>query len=166
MVDEKSVAKKDAEKTVEQPAGKVEVVEADELYVVKQKPVLSENLKKTLELRKEIDDRRPRFIREEWFRYKRIPMNWRRPDGITSKMRRHFNKRPPVVSIGFAGPKETRGLHPSGFEEVMVFNVADLAKINPKIQAARIGGSVGMKKRLAMHEKADELGIRILNRRA
>jgi large subunit ribosomal protein L32e len=54
-------------------------------------------------------------------------------------------------------------LHPSGFEEIIVHNVKDLEQLNPKTQAARIGGSVGTKKRIEIGKKAEELDLRILN---
>ena len=90
---------------------------------------------------------------------------WRKPTGIHSKARRHYKYRPPVVSIGYRGPNAARGLHPSGFEEVLVHRPEDLAPIDPKTQAARVGRTVGGRKASAIEKKADELGIRILNRR-
>ncbi|MHA1171367.1 MAG: 50S ribosomal protein L32e [Candidatus Heimdallarchaeota archaeon] len=107
--------------------------------------------------------RTPEFLREEWFRYKRIPKNWRRPDGITSKMRINLKYRPSKVRIGFRGPKETRGLHSSGFEEIIIHNMNELEAVNPKTQAARIGSTVGTKKRIEIAKKAEKLDIRILN---
>ncbi|QLH75731.1 MAG: 50S ribosomal protein L32e [Methanomassiliicoccales archaeon] len=140
-----------------------EVVEEGE-YVAKKKPELSKEKKALLELRKEIDDRRPPFLRQEWFRYQKLEGKWRKPRGIHSKQRRHYGYRPTIVSIGFRGPAEVRGLHPSGFEEVMVFNPSQLDALDPKVQAARIGGTVGSKKRKDIISKADEIGIRVLNR--
>ena len=137
--------------------------EPEEEYKVKKKPELSKEQKERLKLRKQIKKRTPEFLREEWFRYKRVPKNWRRPDGISSKMRINLKYRPSKVRVGFRGPKETRGLHPSGFEEVVVNNLNDLEGINPKTQAARIGGSVGTKKRIDIEKKAEELEVRILN---
>ena len=145
----------------------VEIIgeEEEKTYKAKKKPKLSKEQKERLQVRKQIKKRTPTFLREEWFRYKRIPKNWRRPDGITSKMRKNLKYRPSKVRIGFRGPREVRGLHPSGFEEVMIYNVADLKKINPEKQAARIGGTVGTKKRLEIAKKAEELEIRVLNMR-
>jgi len=130
---------------------------------VKIKPQLNSETKDKLQKRKEIKKRTPEFLREEWFRYKRVPRNWRRPDGITSKMRRNLKYRPSKVRVGFRGPRDVRGLHSSGFEEVTIFNAGDLEKINPKTQAARIGSSVGTKKRMDIEKKAEELDIRLLN---
>jgi len=147
------------EKTEEQPVEE----KTKEEYIAKKKPELSKELKEQLQKRKQIKKRTPDFIREEWFRYKRIPHNWRRPDGITSKMRKNLKYRPSKVRIGFRGPRGARGLHSSGFEEILVYNVNDIGKINPKTQAARIGGTVGTKKRIEIEKKAEELDIRILN---
>jgi large subunit ribosomal protein L32e len=138
--------------------------EEEEKYIVKKKPIISNKQKDRLKLRKQIKKRKPEFLREEWFRYKRIQKNWRKPDGISSKMRRNLKYRPSMVRIGFRGPKETRGLHSSGFEEIIIFNIADLKAINPKTQAARIGSSVGTKKRINIEKKAEELEVRILNK--
>ena len=82
----------------------------------KKKAKISEDIKQTLKIRKEIKKRTPKFRREEWYRYKRIPKNWRRPDGIHSKMRVNLKYRSNRVRVGFRGPKKTRGLHSSGFE--------------------------------------------------
>ncbi len=158
--------KKDEEKKRETKSEKKEIEsekEETKKYKPKKKPVLSDELKQKLIVRKKIKKRTPRFLREEWFRYKRIPLNWRKPDGITSKMRKNLKYRPSLVRVGFRVPSEVRGLHPSGFEEVMVYNVDDLKNIDPKTQAARIGGSVGTKKRVEIEKKAEELDIRILN---
>jgi large subunit ribosomal protein L32e len=138
--------------------------EGEAIYEVKKKAHLPEQLQQKLRIRTQIKKRTPTFLREEWFRYKRIPKNWRRPDGLHSKMRMNFKYRPSKVRVGFRGPKEARGLHPSGFEEVMVYNIKDLDGINTDTQAARIGGTVGSKKRLAIIEKAKELDIRLLNK--
>jgi len=141
-----------------------EIVEDEEKAVPKVKPVLDDDVKAALELRSAKNDARPAFKRQEWFRYQRLGEKWRKPKGIHSKMRRHLSYRPPVVSIGFRGPKAVRDFHPSGFQEVMVYNASQVEKVDPKVQAIRIGGTVGGKKRMAITEKADELGIRVLNR--
>jgi len=155
---------KPAPKKEEKQEEEVEIVEEEEeKYKVKKKPELSKELKEKLQTRKNIKKRTPEFLREEWFRYKRIPRNWRRPDGITSKMRINLKYRPSKVRVGFRGPKDARGLHPSGFEEVIVHNANDIQNLDPKTQAARIGGSVGTRKRIEIGKKAEELDIRILN---
>jgi len=140
-----------------------EVVEKGE-YVAKIKPVLSAEVKAMLVKRAEVSGRRPEFRRQEWFRYAKLGIKWRKPRGMHSKMRRHYKYRPTIVSIGFRGPALVRGLASSGFQEVLVYNPSNLDVIDPKTQAARIGGTVGGKKRATIIEKADQLKIRVLNR--
>ncbi len=132
-------------------------------YYVKKKPQLTKDQIINLKIRKQIKKRTPTFLREEWFRYKRIPNNWRRPDGITSKMRINLKYRPNKVRIGYRGPKKVRGLHSSGFEEITIHNINELQNIDNKKQAIRIGSTVGTKNRLKIEEKAEDLDIRILN---
>jgi large subunit ribosomal protein L32e len=134
-----------------------------EKYQVKQKPKLNKEQQLMLKKRQEIKKQKPTFLREEWFRYKRIPKNWRRPDGLTSKMRKNLKYRPSKVRVGFRGPKKTRHLHPSGFEEITIHTIDELDKINPETQAVRIGGTVGTKKRLEILKIATQKEIRILN---
>lgn len=150
--------------TPQQEDDELMMTSAPEGYVVKKKPTLSKEIIHDLSIRKKKKKKTPRFLREEWFRYKRISKNWRRPDGITSKMRINKKYRPSRARVGFRGPKNVRGLHPSGFEEVLVYTVSDLELINADVQAARISGTVGTKKRVAIVEKAKELDIRLLNK--
>jgi large subunit ribosomal protein L32e len=154
---------KEAAKAAKTDAPKAEVVEAG-AYTVEPKPELSEEQIDALAKRAVISGNRPAFKRQEWFRYQKLGEAWRRPRGIHSKMRRGMKRRPPMVEIGYGGPALVRGLHPSGFEEVMVYNIDGLENIDPKTQAARIGGTVGVKKRITIENRAKELGIRVLNK--
>ncbi len=125
----------------------------------------SEEIKRLLELRKEMARRRPEFIRQESWRYKRIKPSWRRPRGIDSKMRMEVKGWPKRVKVGYRGPKAVRGLHPSGYKEVLVHNVKELEKLDPETEAARIAHTVGARKRKEILERAKELGIKVLNPR-
>jgi large subunit ribosomal protein L32e len=159
--------KDDEEKEAEADEGEEKEVKIEEEggYKVKLKPKLSKETIDALSKRAEVDGRRPEFLRQEWYKRKRLQgAKWRKPRGMHSKMRQHYAYRRNVVSIGYGSPKEARYLHPSGFKEVMVHNVKDLARINPETEAARVAHPVGMKKRLAIEAKADELKIRVLNR--
>ena len=159
-------AKKEAKKEAPAEEEKAVVVEAkDDTYTVKKKAEIDPETADALAKRAIISGRRPEFKRQEWFRYAKFKdSTWRKPKGIHSKMKRRLKRRGPIVDIGFRGPAEVRGLHPSGFEEVLVYNVEGLEGVDPKSQAVRIGGTVGTKKRIVIQERADELGIRVLNR--
>lgn len=150
-----------------EPAAVSEPVEEVKAVAPKQKPVLTAEQQAALDLRDAKQRANPAFRRQEWFRYKKLGGKnapWRRPRGMHSKMRRHYKYRPPVVSIGYRTPAEARGLHPSGFEEVLVYRPEDLESVDAKLQAARVGGTVGARKQALIVSKADEMGIRVLNR--
>jgi len=106
---------------------------------------------------------RPRFVREESWRYKRVKEAWRSPKGKTSRIRRSKKGWPPVVKIGYSRPKATRGKHPSGLTEILIYRPKDLEKLDPKTQAARIAHTVGENKRVQILEDAKKANIRILN---
>ena len=140
--------------------------EFDEEHVARQKPVLSDDMKAALALRAAQKKATPSFRRTEWFRYKRLSRSgWRKPHGMDNKQRRNFKYRGSLVRIGHGKVNAASGLHPSGFQEVMVHNTGDLDQIDAETQAARIGATVGGRKRENIHSRADELGIRVLNRR-
>lgn len=113
--------------------------------------------------RQRIKNKKPKFRAEESWRYKRVKENWRKARGIDSKMRRKVKGWPRSPTVGYRGPKNARHLHPSGFVEVLVHNVDDLEKIDPKTQAIRLAHTVGAKKRIELSTRAEEKGIRILN---
>ena len=140
--------------------------EEDEGHVAKQKPVLDEATQEALALRAAQKKKTPSFRRTEWFRYKRLSRSgWRAPHGMDSKQRRNYKYRSSLVRVGHGKVSAARGLHPSGFKEVMVQNTTDLDIIDPETEAARVGRSVGGRKREQIYSRADELGIRVLNRR-
>jgi len=138
----------------------------DDVYMVKQKPVLDDEMKSALALRAAQKKKTPSFRRTEWFRYKRLSRSgWRAPHGMDNKQRRNYKYRGSLVRIGHGKVAAARFLHPSGFREVMVHNVSDLEAIDPETEAARVGRTVGGRKRESIYARADELGVRVLNRR-
>jgi large subunit ribosomal protein L32e len=112
--------------------------------------------KELLQARKKISDKRPKFVR-------RLSENWRKPKGIDNKMRKQVSGVPALVKIGYRGPRAARGLHPSGYTDNLVFNVNDLSKLDAKKDAARVGHTVGTRKRKEIIAKATSMGIKLLN---
>ena len=135
----------------------------DEKFRPKIKPVLDAKAMDLIEKKKM--RKIPDFKRQEWFRYKRLGESWRRPRGLHSKLRRNMKYRPPKARVGYRTPSEVRGLHPSGFKDILVHNLSDLENIDPEKEAVRIGKTVGRRKRLDIIDKADSMNIRVLNRR-
>jgi len=107
--------------------------------------------------------KKPKFRRQESWRFKRVPDRWRRPHGVDSKMRKKVKGWPVCPTTGYRSPKKTRGLHPSGYVEVRVQSVDDLGGIDPELQAIRIAHTMGGRKRVEILALAEERGIHILN---
>lgn len=79
-------------------------------------------------------------------------------------MRRYEAGKPAMASIGYGSPKATRGLHPSGYQDILVYNMAELEKLDSASQAARISSTIGKRKKDTMLVRAKELGIKVLNK--
>lgn len=137
--------------------------EAEEEYSPKKKPVLSPEIRLALGMRKEMAERRPKFLRAEYFKAQRLGMKWRKPRGKQGKMRLFAYYRPKSVSVGYGGPAIVRGLHPSGFAEKLVHNAGELEGVDSKTTAVRIAHSVGSRKRQEIVDEAEKLEIRVLN---
>ena len=79
--------------------------------------------------------KKPKFRRQESWRYKRVTDKWRRPHGIDSKMRKKIKGWPASPTTGYRSPKKIRGIHPSGSVETRVVTIDDLIGIDPELQA-------------------------------
>ncbi len=106
---------------------------------------------------------KPAFKRQDYHMKKRTPTSWRKPRGNLSKQRRGIKGKGPMVEAGYRTPKQSRGLHPSGFEEVRVHNVDDLEGVDADTQAVRIASKVGARKRERIEDEAEDREIRVLN---
>ncbi len=140
--------------------------EWDDFHVARQKPVLNDSITADIAVLNSQKKKQPAFRRQEWFRYRRLSKTgWRKPKGLQSSQRVNKKYRSPMARVGYRKIASVRGLHPSGFEEVMVHKPTDLDGIDPERQAVRIGARVGNRKRAQIHDRADDLGLRVLNRR-
>jgi len=118
---------------------------------------------RALAVRRRVKSKKPDFKRQESWRYKRVEKIWRKPRGLDSKMRKGVKGWPQSAAVGYRGPKEARGLHPSGYIEVLVRTVDDVGRVDPETQAIRIAHTVGARKRVEIMAKAEESEIHVLN---
>lgn len=119
--------------------------------------------KRLLRIRDKLSKKRPSFRRVESWRFKRVKKSWRKSRGIDSQTRMKEKSGVKSPSVGYRSPKKVRGIHPSGYEEVMVFNVNDLKGLNNKKHALKLSGRLGAKKRIALIDYAQNRGFKILN---
>ncbi|MBE8539750.1 50S ribosomal protein L32e [Geoglobus acetivorans] len=130
-------------------------------------PNLPKEKVRLLKLRRRMKSRKPEFRHFEAHKKLKLKdLGWRRPRGRHNKWRERYGGKwsgRVLPNPGFSSPAGVRGLHPSGYEEVLIHNPKELESVNPEFQAVRIASRVGLKKRLLIEEKAKELGIKVLN---
>ncbi|MFA6364338.1 50S ribosomal protein L32e [Methanoregula sp.] len=105
------------------------------------------------------------FKRDGFGKKKQLSDSWRKPRGQHNKQREQKKAKGALPKPGYGSPIAVRGMHPSGFFEVLVFSEKDLENLDTKTQAIRISAGVGGRKRKALQEKATEAGFKILNAR-
>ncbi len=116
-----------------------------------------------LQVRRDLKERKPVFIRQDNPKRRKLNDKWRKPKGIHSKIRHKFKGRRKMPSPGYKSPKKIRGFHNSGLKQISVASPSDLQGINKSLEGAVISKNTGMKKRLGIFQKAKELGIHVLN---
>ena len=122
--------------------------------------------KEKLAAREQVSANRPKFVRPESWRYKRLQTNWRKPKGVDNHQRKQKSRgRPGLVKIGYGTPTIAKGLHPSGYTDNLVHTINDLENLNPKQDGIRFGHSVGTKKRNELMKVILEKKFKIFNAR-
>ena len=107
--------------------------------------------------------KKPRFARWMSSSYGRLSESWRHPRGRHSKVRRREKGKVEMPFIGWGAKRSERGLHPSGFYEVVVSSPGDLSRIDARTHAAKISSTVGKRKRGEILKRALEMKVRVLN---
>ncbi len=107
--------------------------------------------------------KKPRFIVKESWNYARVKVRWRFPRGRHSKVRQRHCGRPALPTPGYGSALAIRNKHPSGFEQIVVKNIKELNKLNPKTQGAIIAAGVSNKNRLKLLQAAKDKKITVLN---
>ena len=105
------------------------------------------------------------FKRDGYGKKRQLSDSWRKPRGQHNKQREQKKAKGALPKPGFGSPVAVRGMHPSGFFEVLVTSLKDLEGLDPKTQAVRLGGTVGTRKRKIIQEQAVAAGLKVLNAR-
>jgi large subunit ribosomal protein L32e len=116
-----------------------------------------------LKVRKKQKAKKPNFVQTDLHKKKRLKNTWRRPKGLHNKKRRHILGKGEMARVGYGSPVAVKGLHPSGFQDVLMSRIQDLDELDPSTQAVRIARTVGQRKRMDIVKKARSLGLKILN---
>ncbi|MDI6737095.1 MAG: eL32 family ribosomal protein [Nanoarchaeota archaeon] len=120
-------------------------------------------MEKLLAIKKSINRRRPKFVRQEGTSKRMLQkVGWRKPKGYHSKIRRKFAGHRKMPNAGYRSPALVRGLNMQGLKPVLVQNVAEAAALVAKTDAAIIA-KVGKKARVEILKKLVEAKVKILN---
>ena len=114
-------------------------------------------------VRKVQKGKKPQFKRTCSHKFKRLDTNWRRPRGLQGKQRRKYVSKGAHAQVGYGSPAAVKGLHPSGYSDVLISSIAELELVDPSFEAIRIARTIGAQKKAIILAKAEELGIKVLN---
>ncbi len=108
------------------------------------------------------------FDRFESDRHIRLNRSWRRPRGIDCRVRRRYRGVLRMPTIGYGSNRKTRFLLPNYKKKFVVNNVKelDMLLMNNDKYCAEISASVGAAKRIQIIRRADELGVKLTNRKS
>lgn len=168
---ETKTAKK-AEKTTSAKETKVEKTSAGNKPAKKKGTkaawVKKEKVKKTDDVKENQDDLLGKWKPVFWGRFGKKNLRtrknpkydkWRKPRGEDMLLRKDDGM---LVQSGYRTPKAIRFMHPSGYREVLIQSARDFNTMKPH-EAARISGTVGRKKKIALIKIANEKKIQVLN---
>lgn len=120
------------------------------------------NLIELIELKIKLKKKKPKFLRQDAHKL-HLPQNWRKPRGIHNKMRLRKKGHGAKPDSGYRSSKLARYLHHSNFKQVLITNIKDIEKIDPKKEAIILSKRLGLKKKMQIIEKCNQLNIKILN---
>jgi large subunit ribosomal protein L32e len=126
-------------------------------------PDMDPESRRLFSVRKVLKGKKPQFKRAAYHKFKRLDDNWRRPRGSQGKQRRKYVSKGALAQVGYGSPAAVKGLHPSGFSDVLISSIAELELVDPSYEAIRIAATIGARKKAIILAKAQELGIRVLN---
>lgn len=153
----------EAEEEFEKETGEVDEEDKEIGAVPTTEIELDPEFQRLLKVRKKQKSKKPNFVQADQHKKKRLKNYWRRPRGLHSKKRRHILGKGEMARVGYGSPTAVKGLHPSGFQDVLMSRVQDLDELDPSTQAVRIARTVGQRKRMDIVRKARSLGLKILN---
>jgi large subunit ribosomal protein L32e len=110
-------------------------------------------------------DKGASFKRDGFGKKRQLSDSWRKPRGQHNKQREQKKAKGALPKPGFGSPVAVRGMHPSGFFEVLVTSLKELEGLDPKTQAVRLGATVGTRKRVIIQDQAVAQGLKVLNAR-
>jgi len=107
--------------------------------------------------------KKPKFIRQQARILKKLSRKgWRAPKGMHSKLRKKKKGKGPFPSLGYASPKELKGLTKKGLIPILVSEASQLKNLTNK-HGLIVLRALGTKKKLDLLKKIKEAKLHVLN---
>ncbi|KAF4676821.1 60S ribosomal protein L32 [Perkinsus chesapeaki] len=109
-----------------------------------------------------------KFRRHQSDNFMRVPESWRKPKGIDSRIRRRFRGTTLMPNIGYGSDKRTKFQLANGKYAFQIRSPADieLLMMHNEKYAAVLASNLSGRTRKAVIERADQIGVQVLNRNA
>jgi large subunit ribosomal protein L32e len=116
-----------------------------------------------IETKKRAKAKKPRFVRQDEFRFTRLKAKWRKPRGIHSKLRRRKAGKRAVVKTGYKTPRDLQGCNTQGLKLVVVATIKEIEALDKSKHSAIIARAVGKRKRVELLTAAEKNGVQVYN---
>ncbi|MEW6063184.1 MAG: eL32 family ribosomal protein [Nanoarchaeota archaeon] len=104
---------------------------------------------------------KPKFLRQDGHKVKKLKKKWRRPKGMHNKMRLGLKGHRKSPSVGYGSKRENRG-YINGLKPVLIRDIGDLSKLD-KSCIAIISSKLGLKKRIIVANKLKQMNTNVIN---
>jgi len=106
--------------------------------------------------------RKPKFIRQDGTKVK-FKNKWRSPQGLHNKRRLNKAGHQRNPSSGYSSPRDVKYLTKEGYKRILVNTFTDLEKVDKAKDIIVLSSKLGLKKKIAITEKAIAMGFKIEN---
>nr|MBI4156849.1 50S ribosomal protein L32e [Candidatus Woesearchaeota archaeon] len=120
------------------------------------------DIKRLLKIREKIKSRKPKYLRQDAHRVKKLDKKWRRPRGMHSKMRKRLKSYRRNPEIGYGSPKEVKYLNKEGLMPVLIKSKKDIESANEN-NILIISRTIGLKKKLEILRQVKGRGLKVEN---
>lgn len=120
-------------------------------------------MERLLELRKRIKAKKPRFVRTDIHKKKKLAVKWRKPKGKQNKMRLKKRGYRRIVKIGYGSPAAVKNVLKTGLKAILVKSLKDIKNLDPKKEEIILSKNIGLKKKVEIIKKSGEIGLNIAN---
>ena len=121
-----------------------------------------EDTERLLEIRSKVKSKKPKYLRQDAHRVKKLENKWRKPKGMHSKMRRRMKSYRKSPEVGYGSPKAVKNLTKEGAIPLIIKSIKELENIGKNVVLI-LSGKIGLKKKLEIAKKVQKDNLKIKN---